>query len=811
MKLSSANNDVNNGLDEIDQIEEDSIEIRIKNINISGIKKKSNIIKSLAEEKASVSQESLNTIEKVLYKKKNPKKCDISGGYYEGDRGLKLHISRIMDGSNKNNEFWTNKIKIEYQKINKAFKQKSAKDIKKCHEQNLINLEKELNEIKIKKNSTYPNDSELDKKISLVRNHLNKNPDDALFKRKIEINGKIVTKRARIMPYIEPIPSVYAWAPLQKNIMIDDEAVLQNIPYVGDDTSQIDEEFINELIDNYDGRVHGEVGGYLNDQMFVDLVNSLKKYQPSPSSPTIDSIIFEKISENFPDKGNTLELKEKYRTLSQQTNGKITNDCTPNIDQSSPKSNSNPNITREQIMHSFHTLFCRRCYKYDCFIHRYKQPLPNNTDGSKNRENLSSDNKTCSANCYLLNEQTEHSEDKNESKNVKNKRKTSDSDFMENSPKRLCNQTTPKRDQFLKNSVKKEPKTGPVWSYSETALYKVLSPTLKYNCCLLAKAIKSKTCQQIYDYMIVNDGKARLSLNSKEREQNNGTIRGESQETENRNTSKRSSKKSKKTKAIKSHFLARKLHQEVNGDGDDQEADSASVNNYFPCDHPGEPCNDKCRCVQNRNFCEKFCQCSDDCINRFRGCKCKSQCNSKHCPCFLAVRECDPDLCTGCGSNNFKSKNSTYGCCVNVAIQRGLRKHLLLAPSEVAGWGIFLKEKALKNDFIAEYCGEVISQDEADLRGKVYDRHKCSFLFNLNNDFVVDAKRKGNKIRFANHSVNPNCYAKVMLVNGDHRIGIFAKRDIDAGEELFFDYRYGPTEQLKFVGIERPPVNYNIV
>ena len=42
-----------------------------------------------------------------------------------------------------------------------------------------------------------------------------------------------------------------------------------------------------------------------------------------------------------------------------------------------------------------------------------------------------------------------------------------------------------------------------------------------------------------------------------------------------------------------------------------------------------------------------------------------------------------------------------------------------------------------------------------------------------------------------------------MRVLGDHRIGIFAKKDINRGDELFFNYQYNQQDSMKYVAIER--------
>eukprot|EP00884_Botryococcus_braunii_P022780 jgi/Botrbrau1/9186/Bobra.0236s0016.2 len=212
---------------------------------------------------------------------------------------------------------------------------------------------------------------------------------------------------------------------------------------------------------------------------------------------------------------------------------------------------------------------------------------------------------------------------------------------------------------------------------------------------------------------------------------------------------------------------------------------------YKPCKCK-EVCDETCSCFKSLNFCDKFCACPPKCSLRFVGCKCTSGCKTKTCPCSASGRECDPDLCQNCciWAEGGEGLSVPTRICTNMGMLLRQHKRIAVGLSNVSGWGAFVLEGVRKNELVGEYTGELIGHEEAERRGKAYDRDNNSYLFNLNSALVIDARQRGNKIRYANHGEDANCRAEILMVDGDHRVGIYAVKDIPCGSELFYNYNY---------------------
>uniref|UniRef100_A0A182QIJ7 Histone-lysine N-methyltransferase n=1 Tax=Anopheles farauti TaxID=69004 RepID=A0A182QIJ7_9DIPT len=106
------------------------------------------------------------------------------------------------------------------------------------------------------------------------------------------------------------------------------------------------------------------------------------------------------------------------------------------------------------------------------------------------------------------------------------------------------------------------------------------------------------------------------------------------------------------------------------------------------------------------------------------------------------------------------------------------------------GFGLVALEDVTSGQFVIEYVGEVINSAEFERRVQQMQETKEEnyYFLTVEPDMTIDGGPRGNVSRFMNHSCDPNCETQKWTIEETRVIGLFAIKDIKAGEELTFNY-----------------------
>jgi SET domain-containing protein len=132
------------------------------------------------------------------------------------------------------------------------------------------------------------------------------------------------------------------------------------------------------------------------------------------------------------------------------------------------------------------------------------------------------------------------------------------------------------------------------------------------------------------------------------------------------------------------------------------------------------------------------------------------------------------------------SKTSQAAAPTPSKVARPAGRRIQVRRSGVHGKGVYAQRPLAAGERVIEYKGEVITWPEA-LRRHPHDpsNPQHTFYFHIDDEHVIDGKDHGNAAKWINHACAPNCESEVQ----DGRVFIHALRDIEPGEELFYDYR----------------------
>jgi len=121
-----------------------------------------------------------------------------------------------------------------------------------------------------------------------------------------------------------------------------------------------------------------------------------------------------------------------------------------------------------------------------------------------------------------------------------------------------------------------------------------------------------------------------------------------------------------------------------------------------------------------------------------------------------------------------------------------MSRRIQVRRSPIHGNGVFAAQNLPAETPMIEYQGLRLTHAKADRQyaGNAESGH--TFLFTLNEQYVIDANQGGNAARWINHSCEPNCKAFLIEHPGRDRkldrVVIETLRPVKAGEELAYNY-----------------------
>jgi len=155
-------------------------------------------------------------------------------------------------------------------------------------------------------------------------------------------------------------------------------------------------------------------------------------------------------------------------------------------------------LTAEETLHTFKSLLCRRCFLFDCPLHK-DDPEVDIPLQRSNTRGLPLPSEPCAFKCYM----------KNPASGGMLSPRTPMSQRDKDKYEGLENLYSADNREAINNFLEGHKTKVGEWNNAEKCLYRVYIKTYPGNFCAVAKALGTKSCEEVYHFSVLEGNTSR--------------------------------------------------------------------------------------------------------------------------------------------------------------------------------------------------------------------------------------------------------------------------------------------------------------